>query len=643
FLPAGQMREVMHGDRVAVRVTPGRGNKTQGHVVEILERGNSEVVGRYYRESGVGFVVPDNSRITQHVVIPKGKSARARHGQVVVARIDEPPTRHSQPVGSITELLGGDHTPGIETEIAIRAHDLPHEWPSAVESEAARVPEKVPPAAKRGRVDLRELPLVTIDGADARDFDDAVYAQETAKGWKLYVAIADVAQYVKPDSALDKEAVRRGTSVYFPTRVIPMLPEALSNGLCSLNPKVDRLCMVCEMLVDRAGKVTRSRFYEGLMRSAARLTYNQVAAALYENDRQQQKKIGALLPHLQTLDDLYRAFAAARRRRGAIEFESSEVRFRFNEQGRIVGVEPYVRNDVHKIIEECMIAANVQAAKFLKRHRLPTLYRRHDAPEQEKREMLIEFLQPLGLKLPVQGKIKPADYARVLREVSDRPDAEMIQTIMLRSMPQAVYAPSSEGHFGLALENYAHFTSPIRRYPDLLVHRGIKHWLRQKKLKGFGYSRQQMELLGQRCSAAERRADEATRDAIDWLKTEFMQDKIGEVFQATISGVTNFGVFVQLDDVHIEGLVHVSTLGHDYFQHDPARHRLVGENTGLVYQLSDRVRVRVVSANMEESQIDFELVQEKDSKRSKGDEKKSKKKPRSNKSRGGRRRKKKSR
>ncbi len=608
YLPARQMREVMHGDRVAVRVSAGKGGRTQGHIVEVLERGNSEIVGRYFRESGVGFVVPDNSRISHHLLIPRGHTGRARHGQVVVARIDEQPSSHAQPVGTISGVLGGDHTPGIETEIAIRVHGLPHEWPDAVEREAARVPDKVPAAAKRGRVDLRELPLVTIDGADARDFDDAVHATPTRNGWKLYVAIADVAHYVRPGSALDGEAVRRGTSVYFPTRVIPMLPEALSNGLCSLNPEVDRLCMVCEMLVDRHGVVTRSRFYEGLMRSAARLTYTQVAQALYERDKAARRKIGALLAHLEELDAVYRAFALARRKRGALDIETREVRFQFNAKGRISGVAPYRRNDAHKIIEECMIAANVQAAKYLRRHRLPTLYRRHDAPESDRREALIDFLKPLGLRLPVRGAIKPADYARVLAEVRDRPDAEMIQTVMLRSMAQAVYAPASEGHFGLALEQYAHFTSPIRRYPDLLVHRGIKHWLQAGKLGGFGYSREQMAEFGTRCSAAERRADEATRDAIDWLKTEFMQDKIGEVFDGTVSAVTSFGLFVLLDEIHVEGLIHVSSLGHDYFQHDSVAHRLVGENTGAAYRLADRVRVKVIAANMEDSKIDFELV-----------------------------------
>jgi len=627
YLSPRQMREVMHGDRVAIRVSPSRRGRTEARVVEILERVNTEIVGRYFRESGVGFVIPDNRAVVQQIIVPSGRSGSAKSGQVVNVRIDEPPTAHSQPVGTVTEVLGGDHTPGIETEIAIRSHSLPHEWPRAVVSATAKIPDTVPAAAKRGREDLRELPLVTIDGADARDFDDAVHAERVANGWRLYVAIADVAHYVQPASALDKEAVRRGTSVYFPTRVIPMLPEALSNGLCSLNPKVDRLCMVCEMLVDRKGEVTRSRFYEAVMRSQARLTYTEVAGALYEGNKPTRKKIGDLMQHLETLDELYRVFAKARLRRGAIEFESQEVRFVFNKKGRIDGVEPYRRNDAHRIIEECMIAANVQAAKFLLRKKLPTLFRRHDAPEEERRDKLLAFLRPLGLKMSHRGAIKPSDYARLLRSVANRPDAELIETVLLRSMPRAVYAPDSEGHFGLALEQYGHFTSPIRRYPDLVVHRGIKHALAQGGIRGFHYKRKEMDGLGQRCSAAERRADDATRDAIDWLKCEFMQDKIGEVFDGTVSGVTSFGLFVQLDEIHTEGLVHVTALGDDYFQHEAAAHRLVGESTGASYQLADRVRVRVTNANMEERKIDFELLESRSKKKTSMRRKTTRKKP----------------
>ncbi|NNF67031.1 MAG: ribonuclease R, partial [Gammaproteobacteria bacterium] len=608
YLPPRQMREVMHGDRVAVRVTPSGRRRSDARVVEILERANTEIVGRYFRESGIGFVVPDNSSITQQLIIPPGQSGKAKQGQVVNVRVDEQPTRHSQPVGTIIAVLGGDHTPGIETEIAVRTHNLPHQWPAEVISAAEKFPATVPASAKRNRIDLRELPLVTIDGADARDFDDAVFAEEAGKGWRLYVAIADVAHYVEPNSALDNEASLRGTSVYFPTRVIPMLPEALSNGLCSLNPKVDRLCMVCEMRVDEKGKVTRAEFYEGIMRSHARLTYTEVAAALYQNNTAAKRKIGGLLDDLKTLDALYRVFARARRQRGAIEIETQELRFVFNKEGRIEGVEPYRRNDAHKIIEECMIAANVQAAKFLQRAKLPTLMRRHDAPEEERRDKLLGFLKPLGLKMSQRGKITPADYARLLRSVRDRPDAELIETVMLRSMPRAVYEPQSHGHFGLALEHYAHFTSPIRRYPDLLVHRGIKHALRAKGSKGFAYDMKKMEELGRSCSAAERRADEATRDAIDWLKCEFMQDKVGEVFDGTVSSVTSFGLFVQLDDINIEGLVHISALGEDYFQHDPTTHKLVGDSTGMAYQLADRIRVKVSSADLEERKIDFALV-----------------------------------
>lgn len=607
YLSHRQMRAVFHGDRVAIRVkgTDRRGRQ-EGALVEVLDRRTTELVGRYLREGGVGFVVPDDSRISHQVIVPRRGVNGARPGQIVIAAIDEPPTAHSQPVGRVMEVLGRDTTPGIETEMAIRTHGLPHRWPEEVQSESAAFGTRVPATAKRDREDLRQVPLVTIDGADARDFDDAVHAERVRGGWRLLVAIADVSHYVLPGTALDAEAHERGTSVYFPTRVIPMLPEVLSNGLCSLNPRVDRLCMVCEMRVDEQGRVTRSRFFEGLMRSAARLTYSEVAAALWGEDAAARRRLRKVLPQLEVLDEVYRAFAGARRRRGAIEFELPEVRFSFNDDGRIEGVTPYARNDAHRIIEECMIAANVQAAKFLRRHRLPTLYRRHDPPEVDQTERLRDFLRTVGLKLGGTRKLEPRDYTRLLRDVSGRAEAGMITTVMLRSMAQAVYHPESTGHFGLALEAYAHFTSPIRRYPDLLVHRGIRHVLRGGKVRDFAYARGDMESLGRHCSSTERRADEATRDAADWLKCEFMQDKIGNDFMGTVSAVTDFGLFVQLDGVGVEGLVHVSTLGHDYFRHEPAHHRLVGDHSGASIRLGDRLRGKVVRADLDERKIDFE-------------------------------------
>ncbi len=609
FLAPRQMRSVIHGDRVAVRIkgTDRRG-RDEGSLVEVIERRTPEIVGRYVVESGVGFVVPDNPRIAHQVIVPRGKAKRARNGQIVMVRVTEWPTERHPPVGEINEVMGDEAAPGMETDIAIRAHGLPHRWPDAVDREMRRFGKTVPTAAKKDREDLRGVPLVTIDGADARDFDDAVYCEPQGKGFRLLVAIADVAHYVQPGSALDDEAADRGTSVYFPNRVVPMLPEGLSNGLCSINPKVDRLCMVCEMRVSAEGKVTRARFFEGVMRSAARLTYAEVAAMLYDGDTALRRKHRRLLVHLEHLDRLYRRFARARRRRGAIDFDMPEVRFSFDERGRVSGVTRYERNDAHKIIEECMIAANVQAANFLKRHRMPTLYRCHGEPDEDRVTDLREFLGELGLSLPTRGKPEPKHYRDVLRAASGRPDAMLIQTVLLRSMQQAVYAPKNIGHFGLALPYYAHFTSPIRRYPDLLVHRGIRHVLRGGKAKDFRYGAKAMESLGIRCSAAERRADEASREAMDWLKCEFMQDKIGDEFDGMITGVTEFGLFVQLTDIQVEGLVHISSLGADYFRHDRAHHRLVGERTGQVFRLTDRVRVRVLRASLEDRKIDFELA-----------------------------------
>jgi ribonuclease R len=466
----------------------------------------------------------------------------------------------------------------------------------------------VAPSVKQGREDLRPLPLVTIDGADAKDFDDAVYCEPVGTGWRLIVAIADVSHYVTRGSALDDEARERGTSVYFSRRVVPMLPETLSNGLCSLNPKVDRLCMACEMHVSDEGLVTVSRFFEGVMRSHARLTYDEVAAALFEDDAAARKRVDRLLPHLEHLDAVFRALLKARRGRGAIEFDMPEVGFAFDRHGRIARATTRMRNDAHRIIEECMIAANVEAAKFLKTHRLPALYRVHAGPAEEALEELALFLEAYGIRLKRRDKISPADYNAVVQQIRGRPDEALIETVMLRSLKQAVYQPANIGHFGLALTEYAHFTSPIRRYPDLLVHRGIRHLLRGGPAGAFEHDRAEMERLGQQCSASERRADEATREAMDWLKCEFMADKIGETFDAVVTGVADFGLFVQIPEFQIEGLVHISALGADYFRRDAVHRRLEGDRTGTRYQLSDKLRVRVAGVDLEERKIDFELA-----------------------------------
>lgn len=608
YLSYRQMLEVMHGDRVAVRIggTDARG-RLEGSIVEVIERGNVDIVGRLYEESGIYVLVPDNPRIAHRVLIPRDRLGGARAGQVVVAKIVEQPSRTAQPLGHIVRILGEHAAPGMETEIAIHSHGLPYEFPDEAIAEAERFGETVSAAAKRGREDLRELPLVTIDGEDARDFDDAVWCERVRGGWRLIVAIADVATYVEADSALDHEARHRGTSVYFPNRVLPMLPEALSNGLCSLQPGVDRLCLACEMRVSEQGRVTRSRFFEAVMRSAARLTYTQVAAYLANPQAAHEPHVTARGTELMALHAVFRALHRARVKRGAIDFDVPELKVRFDADGRIAALFEQPRNDAHRLIEECMIAANVQAAKFLKKHRIPTLYRVHGQPTEERLEQLRQFLAGFGIHLPVDRDLEPRDLSEVLSGLGGNEEAHLIETVVIRSLPQAVYQPENIGHFGLALAEYAHFTSPIRRYPDLMVHRGIRHVLRGAT-EPFPWSLEDLTALGQSCSFTERRADEATRDALSWLKCQYMSDKLGEEFDAIVTGVVDFGLFVQVKGMQIDGLVHVSALGADYFSRDRSGFRIIGARSGRTFRLGDHLRVRLINVIIDERKIDFELA-----------------------------------
>lgn len=624
FLSPREMRSLFHDDVIVARVVgvDYRGRR-EAAVVEILERNTQKVTGRYFREGGVGFITPDNKRISHSISIPAESRGKARNGQIVSAEIVDQPTQRTPPIGRVIEVLGDHMAPGMEIDVAIRVHELPLAWPPALEKEIASLSEKVPSAAKRGREDLRHLPLVTIDGEDARDFDDAVYCEKTPKGWRLLVVIADVSHYVRPGTALDDEAQQRGNSVYFPERVIPMLPEILSNGLCSLNPEVDRLCMVCEMYINRDGNLIRSRFLEGLMYSHARLTYDQVAAVLVDGDKRMRKRFASLVPHLEELYRLYKVLLRARVKRGAIDFDTTETRIVFGADRKIDRIVPLQRNDAHRLIEECMISANVASARFLARQKLPTLYRIHDGPKADKLTDLREFLGELGLGLRGGDQPQARDFANLLKSVQGRPDTHLIQTVMLRSLTQAVYHPDNIGHFGLALEEYLHYTSPIRRYPDLVVHRAIRHALSTRreregtnkkkagrsKAKSFHYTAADMTTLGEHCSMTERRADDATRDAVNWLKCEHMMDKVGEAFAGVISGVTSFGVFVELENIYVEGLVHVTALKNDYYHFEPAVHRLVGERSGTAYRLGDSVRVKVVRVDLDERKIDFELVE----------------------------------
>jgi ribonuclease R len=609
FLSPREMNPLLHNDRALVRIAGvDKKGRREGAVVEILERNTHEIVGRLYKEDGFTYVIPDNKNIAQTVLIPKGGTGKAKQGQIVVAQITEQPTKLHQPIGRIVEVLGDHLAPGMEIDMAIRSYELPNTWSDELLEEIKPLTPEVPEAAKENRVDIRDLPLVTIDGEDARDFDDAVYCKKTPKGWKLLVAIADVSHYVKVGTELDKEAHKRSTSVYFPEQVIPMLPEILSNGLCSLNPNVDRLCMVCELLIDSEGNVFRSKFFEAVMRSHARLTYTEVAQMLVEGDKTLAKKYAPLMPHLKEMYALYQVMRLAREQRGAMDFDTLETRIVFGENRKIEKIIPVVRNDAHKLIEEFMITANGAAARFLNSKKMPKLLRIHEGPSTDKLLNLKTFLGEMGLKLGGGAIPTPLDYMHLVESIKDRPDAHLIQTVLLRSMSQAVYSPELKGHFGLALEAYAHFTSPIRRYPDLLVHRAIRHVLQGKKAESFIYGVPDMVVLGEHCSANERRADDATRDVTSWLKCEYMLDKIGEDFTGIISAVTGFGFFVELAEIYVEGLVHISNLGQDYFHFDPTSHQLKGERSNVNFRLGDSVKVKVVRVDLDEKKIDFELV-----------------------------------
>jgi ribonuclease R len=596
FLGPKEMHKALHGDTVLARVTGvDRRGRLEGHIVEVLERANRRVVGRIFIEHGVAFVIAENKRINQDILIAPESLKGVKEGQVVVAEIVEQPSKHAEPIGRIVEVLGNYADPGMEIEIALRKHDLPHEWPREVEEAARKLPGSVAAKDLKGRRDLRKLPFVTIDGETAKDFDDAVYCERVRGGFKLWVAIADVSHYVRTGEALDREAYERGNSVYFPRRVIPMLPEELSNELCSLKPDVDRLVMVCEMDVSAAGAVRHYEFYQGVIHSHERMTYTKVAA-MVEGAGQSRPEI----------DDLYRVFKAllsAREKRGAIDFDSVETQMIFDANGKIERIVRVQRNDAHRLIEECMLAANVSASDFLEKAGQPTLYRVHEGPTPEKLEALRAMLKDFALTLAGGDKPQAKDYAQLLQRIKDKPYAGMLQTVMLRSLSQAVYSPENVGHFGLAYDAYAHFTSPIRRYPDLLVHRAIKAVLAGKR-----HDAGDLQAIGAHCSETERRADDATRDVEAWLKSYYMQDHVGEEFEGTISGVTGFGLFVTLDDLHIDGLVHISDLGQDYFQFDAGKHMLRGERSGARYQLAGRVRVKVVRVNLEQAKIDFVLV-----------------------------------
>ncbi len=653
YLPPNEMRAVLHKDRVKVRIVRSdRKGRPEGRVVEIVERPPQPIIGRLLQEGGVWLVAPEDKRYGQDVLIPKGATGTAKTGQVVVVDLVEPPALYGQPVGRIKEVLGEIDDPGMEIEIAVRKYSVPHEFSEACIAQARTLPEKVRPQDKKGRIDLTDVPLVTIDGEDARDFDDAVYCEpatlgrgkSATKGWRLLVAIADVSHYVETGSAIDIDAYDRATSVYFPRRVIPMLPEKLSNGLCSLNPEVDRLCMVCDMFVGADGEVTAYQFYPAVMWSHARFTYTEVAAILANTRGPEAARRKERIGDLMNLHDVYRALSAARSKRGAVDFETVETQIVCDESGRIDKIVPRTRNDAHKLIEEAMLAANVCSADFILQSKHPGLYRVHEGPTPEKREILSGYLKALGVGMSIGDDPKPGDFQAIALATKDRPDAQQIHSMLLRSMQQAIYTPSNSGHFGLAFEAYTHFTSPIRRYPDLLVHRVIKAILgkhryalpelptpgeahaklsrrldkaaatraktasdKPRKLSAEGLA---WQAAGLHCSANERRADEASRDVEAWLKCKYMREHLGEEYGGVVSSATSFGIFVTLDAMYVEGLVHITELGGEYFRFDELRQELRGERTGIRYAIGTRVRVQVSRVDLDGRRIDFRLVRE---------------------------------
>ncbi len=653
YLPPNEMRAVLHKDRVKARVVRyDRRGRPEGRVTEIVERSTSPIIGRLLQESGVWLVAPEDKRYGQDVLIPKGATGSAKPGQVVVVELTEPPALFGQPVGRVKEVLGDIDDPGMEIEIAVRKYGVPHEFSEAAMALARALPDKVRPVDKRGRIDLTDVPLVTIDGEDARDFDDAVYCEPArvgrGKGWRLLVAIADVSHYVETGNAIDVDAYDRATSVYFPRRVIPMLPEKLSNGLCSLNPEVERLCMVGDMLITARGEIHAYQFYPAVMFSHGRLTYTEVAAVLQNTRGPEAQQRKALVPHLLNLHDVYRALLTAREHRGAVDFETVETQIVCDESGRIERIVPRTRNDAHKLIEEAMLAANVCAADFIAQGRHHGLYRVHEGPTPEKLETLRQYLKALGVSQSIGDEPRPKDFQQLAHATEDRPDAAQIHQMLLRSMQQAIYTPHNSGHFGLAFEAYTHFTSPIRRYPDLLVHRVIKALLQERKyhlpalptpgeahaklsrrLASRGASaaekahqkahgqRTSAEMMGWQaaglhCSANERRADEASRDVEAWLKCKYMRERLGEEFAGVVSAVTSFGLFVTLDSLYVEGLVHITELGGEYFRFDEARQELRGERTGIRYALGSRVQVQVSRVDLDGRRVDFRLVRGED-------------------------------
>ncbi|MGC9385536.1 MAG: ribonuclease R [Hydrogenovibrio sp.] len=613
FLGDREMHKVFHGDRVIASVIGvDRKGRREGMIVEVIEHANQQVLGRLHLEDGLAWVQPTNNKIAQDIFIPQDGLLGAEEGQIVMVEVIHQPTKRSSAIGKIVEVVGDYMAPGMEIDSAIHAYDIPNVWSQEALNQLDAIADEVTEADKEGRKDIRALPLVTIDGEDSKDFDDAVFAKRRKKGWRLVVAIADVSHYVKPGTPLDKEAYERGNSVYFPQQVVPMLPEKLSNNLCSLNPNVDRLCMVCDMYIDEQGKLERTQFYDAVMNSKARLTYNQVHDMLTNEASEHRQTFADYVSNIEDLNELYGLLKQAREERGALDFDTTETRIVFDEHRKIEKIVPTVRNEAHKLIEECMLMANVATARYLKWHKIPMLYRVHEKPSEERLKNLRTFLGDFGLSLEGGDTPDAQDYAAISAAVKGQPHEHLVETVLLRSMNQAVYQPENLGHFGLNYEYYAHFTSPIRRYPDLLIHRAIRFAWTKQPIEKFTYSEKDMDSFGEHCSSTERRADEATRDAVTFLKCEFLSHRLGEEYDAVVAAATNFGLFVELEPLYVEGLVHITELGEDYFHYDASRHCLKGERTGKTFRLGDRLRVQVAQVNLDDRKVDLRFLSSED-------------------------------
>ena len=609
FILPREMRKVMDGDTVLASIQPGRRkNKEEAFIVEVLERAHKTLVGKFFHKQGQGIVQPDNNSIDD-IIIPSGNEATANDGDFVTVLINEYPNHHRPAIGEVIAILGQKLNSRLAMELTMAAANLPNEWPEGFDSVVSYIPSKVTDEdLTEDVVDIRNLPLVTIDGEDARDFDDAVYAEKNDKGWRLIVAIADVSKYVPANSELDKEAFNRGTSVYFPGKVIPMLPLEISNGICSLNPQVDRMCMVCDMLINKQGEIKKHRFYRAVMHSHARITYKQCWK--YLDKKVKQDNWHEKVPQaLNTMNDLYKTMMLEKNQRGAITFNSSDVFISIDKEGQVSGITPYTRNDAHKLIEAFMIAANICAAQFVEKHKVPAAYRVHDTPPERKLTDLQAFLQSLGIKPNFSDPVEPKDFEKIINQIQDRDDVNLIESVLLRSQALASYEAENGGHFGLALKHYAHFTSPIRRYPDLMIHRAIEYIVKTNKPKKYIYSPQKASEMASQCSITERRAETASRDVDARLKCMYMEQFIGEEMTGIVSGVTHFGLFVTLDNIMVDGLIHVTSLPNDYYHHESIQHKLVGERSGHKFQLADKLKIKVAAVSIDDRKIDFEFVE----------------------------------